>query len=263
MPLQRMVKARRTARTWKRALLKRSMPFEPFAVVWICFIEISGICLLGISHFSLQKIKKTLPGHNGPRILSLKLELSLQLKQMQIPASALLAFLTTWRPTSMSSFSATTISMTLITSSMVQQHTNIVAKLHLQHSMQLLHHLANPIGDLLVLIEHLHVNLLLHQHLNDNHHLQIALLASSASIELVLLSARVTSVKFPKDQKKIFPVVLLQDKQLATLRVFIWFISTIRHLGDNTTHTLSYHTKTTKVTKKEKNTMTTISSKDE
>ena len=71
-------------------------------------------------------------------------------------------------------------------------------KLQLQHSMQLLHHLANPIGDLLVLIEHLHVNLLLHQHLNDNQHLQIALLASLASIELVSSSARVTSAKFQK-----------------------------------------------------------------
>ena len=62
----------------------------------------------------------------------------------------------------------------------------IVAKMitahQLQYSMQLLyHHLADPLGDL--------------HHLNDNHQPQIALLASSASIELVSSSARVTSVK--------------------------------------------------------------------
>ena len=128
-------------------------------------------------HISLYKNKKkTLPGHNGPRILSLTLELSLQLKRIQIPASSLLAFL------------HLAASLPVI----------LLAKHQLQYSMQLLYHLVNPIGDLLVLIEHLHVNLLLHQHLNDNHHLQIALLASSASIELVSSSARVTSAKFQK-----------------------------------------------------------------
>ena len=36
--------------------------------------------------------------------------------------------------------------------------------------LQLLHHLADPLGDLLALIVDLPVNLLLHQHLNDNRH---------------------------------------------------------------------------------------------
>ena len=36
--------------------------------------------------------------------------------------------------------------------------------------LQLLHHLADPLGDLLALIVHLPVNLLLHQHLNDDRH---------------------------------------------------------------------------------------------
>ena len=55
--------------------------------------------------------------------------------------------------------------------------------------MQLLyHHLADPLGDLQA-----HIGL--DHHLNDNHQPQIALLASSASIELVSSSARVTSAK--------------------------------------------------------------------
>ena len=62
----------------------------------------------------------------------------------------------------------------------------------LQYSVQLLyHHLAAPLGDLQTYIG-------LDHHLNDNHQPQIALLASSASIELVSSSARVTSVKFHK-----------------------------------------------------------------
>ena len=48
---------------------------------------------------------------------------------------------------------------------------------------------------LLAHIEHLPVNFLLHHNLNDDHHLQIALLASSVSIDLVSSSARVTSAK--------------------------------------------------------------------
>ena len=55
----------------------------------------------------------------------------------------------------------------------------------------LLHHPADPV---LAHIVYLHVNRLLHQHPND-HHLQISLLASSSSIELVSSSARVISVK--------------------------------------------------------------------
>ena len=50
---------------------------------------------------------------------------------------------------------------------------------------------ADPLSDLQA-----HIGL--DHHLNDNHQPQIALLASSASIELVSLSARVTSVKFQK-----------------------------------------------------------------
>ena len=60
----------------------------------------------------------------------------------------------------------------------------------LQYSVQLLyHHLADPLGDL-------QADIGLDCHLNDNHQPQIALLASSASIELVSSSARVISVKF-------------------------------------------------------------------
>ena len=51
-----------------------------------------------------------------------------------------------------------------------------------------MHHLADP--------EHLHTSLPLHHHLNDDHQLQIALLASSVTIELVASSSRVTSAKF-------------------------------------------------------------------
>ena len=59
----------------------------------------------------------------------------------------------------------------------------------LQYSVQLLyHHLADPLDDLQAQIG-------LNHHLNDNHQPQIALLASSASIELVSASARVTSAK--------------------------------------------------------------------
>ena len=62
--------------------------------------------------------------------------------------------------------------------------------------MQLMHHLADPIGDLIAHIGHLHTSLLLHHHLNDHHQFQIALLASSVSIGLVSSSARVTSANF-------------------------------------------------------------------
>ena len=54
----------------------------------------------------------------------------------------------------------------------------------LQHSLQLLHHLADPLGDLKAHIGHLHNSLPLHHHLNDDHQFQIALLVSSVSIEL-------------------------------------------------------------------------------
>ena len=99
--------------------------------------------------------------------------------------------------TSLSSYSLTTISMTTITS---QWSNNIYCRQHdysspahqLQYSVQLLyHHLADPLDDLQGHIE-------LDHHLNDNHQPQIALLASSASIELESSSARVTSTKFQK-----------------------------------------------------------------
>ena len=69
---------------------------------------------------------------------------------------------------------------------------NMITAHQLQYSVQLLyHHLADPLGDLQA-----HIGL--DHHLNDNHQPQIALLASSASIELVSSSARVTSAKFHK-----------------------------------------------------------------
>ena len=43
--------------------------------------------------------------------------------------------------------------------------------------MQLLHHLADPSGDLIAHIGHLHTSLLLHHHLNDDLQLQFAVLA--------------------------------------------------------------------------------------
>ena len=76
-----------------------------------------------------------------------------------------------------------------IVANMIRSHTYLH---QLQHSMRLLQHLTDPLGDLRVLIGHLHVNLLLLHHLNDNHHLQITLLASAQRSS----SARVTSVKF-------------------------------------------------------------------
>ena len=72
-------------------------------------------------------VSKYCQRHNGLRLLSLKLELSLQLKWIQIPVSALLAFLhflgATFSTlcTSLSAYSSTTISMTNITSPMAQQ----------------------------------------------------------------------------------------------------------------------------------------------
>ena len=102
--------------------------------------------------------------------------------------------------TSLSSYSSTTISMIIITYTMDQQHTLSPTWSQLQYSLQLLHHLADPLGDLIAHIGHLHTSLSLHHRLNDNHQLQFALLASSASIELVSSSARVTSAKFQKGQ---------------------------------------------------------------
>ena len=141
--------------------------------------------------------------HNRPRMLSPKLELSRKAEMKANSNSALLAFLhslVTNFPTlctSPSSYSPTTISMTTVTS---QCSNNIYCRQHdhsspahqLQYSVQLLyHHLADPLGDLQA-----HIGL--DHHLNDNHQSQIALLASSASIDLVSSSARVTSAKFRK-----------------------------------------------------------------
>ena len=136
--------------------------------------------------------------HNGPRILSPKLELSLKAETNANSNLALLAFLhslVTTFPTLCTSLSST-ISMTTVTS---QWSNNIYCRQHdyssqahqLQYYVQLLYQLANPLGDLQV-----HIGL--DHHLNDNHQPQIALLASLASIELVSSSARVTSVKFHK-----------------------------------------------------------------
>ena len=63
----------------------------------------------------------------------------------------------------------------------------------LQYFVQLMyHHLADPLVDLQA-----HIGLD-HHLLGDNHQPEIALLASSASIELVSSSARVTLAKFHK-----------------------------------------------------------------
>ena len=92
---------------------------------------------------------------------------------------------------------AATISMTTVTSKCsnniyCHQHDHSSPAHQLQYSVQLLyHHLAAPLGDLQT-----HIGL--DHHLNDNHQPQITLLASSASIELVSSSARVTSAKFHK-----------------------------------------------------------------
>ena len=130
--------------------------------------------------------------HNGPRILSPKHELSLKAETTANSNLALLAFLhslvTTFPTlcTSLSSYSTTNISMTTVTS----QWSNMITAHQLQYSVQLLyHHLADPLDDLQA-----HIGL--DHHLNDNHQPQIAILASSASIELVSSSARVISAKF-------------------------------------------------------------------
>ena len=97
----------------------------------------------------------------------------------------------------MSSYSPTTILMTSVTSRCsnnmyCRQHDHSSPAHQLQYSVQLLyHHLADPLSDL-------QAHNGLDHHLNDNHQPQIALLASSASIELVSSSARVTSAKFQK-----------------------------------------------------------------
>ena len=95
----------------------------------------------------------------------LKLDLSLQLKRIQIPVSALLAFLHSWPwwplttfltlclCTYLSSYSFTTISMATVTSPMVQQpigYVDIVANIITAHQLQIsvqlfYHHLANPL----------------------------------------------------------------------------------------------------------------------
>ena len=51
-----------------------------------------------------------------------------------------------------------------------RQHGHQLLKHAIAYKLQLLHHLADPLGDLLALIVHLPVNLLLHQHLNDDRH---------------------------------------------------------------------------------------------
>ena len=129
------------------------------------------------------------------------IELYLQLKQKNA-ASTFLAFVhfsvITFSTlyTSLSSYSSTTTSTTTITSPMSQQPILSPTWSQLQHSLQLLHQLADLLSDLIAHMGYLHTSLLLHHHLNGDHQLQIALLASSVSIELVSSSARVTSAKF-------------------------------------------------------------------
>ena len=116
--------------------------------------------------------------HSGPRLLSLKLELSLQQKTNTNPSFSIL-----W--TSVSSLTSTATSDHYLLNAMAQQHIDCQTDRH-QHQ-----HSINHLADLLAHI----CQLLLQQQLNDNHHLQIAPLASSAGIELVLSSARVTAAK--------------------------------------------------------------------
>ena len=97
--------------------------------------------------------KKHCQRHNGPRILSPKLELSLK-AETNLALLAFLHSLVTTFPTlctSLLSYSPTTISMTTVTS---QWSNNINCRQHdysspahqLQYSMQLLyHHLADPL----------------------------------------------------------------------------------------------------------------------
>ena len=135
-----------------------------------------GFGAQSFDHFSAQTqlCSKHCQRHNGPRILSPKLELSLKAETNANSNLALLAFLhslvTTFPTlyTSLSSYSPTTISMTTVTS---QWSNNIYCRQHdysspahqLQYSVQLLyHHLADHLGDL-------HTSLLLHHHLNDDH----------------------------------------------------------------------------------------------
>ena len=99
---------------------------------------------------------------NIARCTSLKLELSLQLKRKNL-VSALLAFvhsLVTTFPilyTSLSSYSPTTVSLaTIIPPTMAQQDILSPIWSQLQHFLRLLHHLADPLGDL---IAHLSISL--------------------------------------------------------------------------------------------------------
>ena len=79
--------------------------------------------------------------------------------------SALLAFvhsLLTTIPslcTSLSSYLSTIISMTIITYPIAQQPILSPTWSQLQHSLQLLHHLADPLGDLIAHIGHLYTSL--------------------------------------------------------------------------------------------------------
>ena len=109
--------------------------------------------------------------HNGPRLLSLRLELSLLLKKSSFSTFSLCPLL------------GDHLSHLVL---LVHHHLNdnhhlsngpttyfVANMITAPNSLQLLHHLADPIGDLIAHIGHLPTSLLLHHHLNDDHQLSI------------------------------------------------------------------------------------------
>ena len=170
-------------REWRKSCLPPFFSDHPCQGGWACA---HPLCQVDIVYF-LKHCQR----HNGPRLLSLKLELSLQLKSFN--TFSLPSFLRDRLPTI----------LTTITSPMAQQP--ILLPTWTQMRAPIFHATPAPLSqlrcklvDLPANIGYLLVNFLLHHHLNCDHRLQIALFASSASIELVSSSARVTSVKFQK-----------------------------------------------------------------
>ena len=78
---------------------------------------------------------------------------------------------------------------------LLQVSFSFASNFHLSFSKQVSMNLYDAVSDV---VESLGISIPLHHRLKDNHQLQIALLASSVSIELVSSSARVTSAKFHK-----------------------------------------------------------------
>ena len=106
--------------------------------------------------------------HNRPRILSIKLELSQQLKRIQIPD--LLAFLhslVTTFCTSLSSYWTTTISMTPITSPIMMRKKTPAQTSHTTPAQPCRPPWSPHIPHWA--IGHLHTSLLLHHHLKGRH----------------------------------------------------------------------------------------------